>query len=361
MKFTVSKDAFLTALDRASRALPKKSTLPMLLCVHIAATDEGLVMRGTDLYQWMTLSCPARVDKPGSLLVPAKALKERVEAMPNDDITFELKKTKFTISSGDRKHNIDAYPPDDAPPVPEFEGVSVFKGPAELLVDLLAFTAHAMSEDQSRDHLHGVLLEMDETHLRGVATDGHRMALRERTIEGGRDWSAFVPLEPAKVALKLAKELALDVEILSSSTSIAFKFGDLVFGTKVTNAKFPPYRQILVNPSRLGYIEVKAPRAALGDCVRSVALASGPKDGVVFSIADGEMTLTARSPDNGESEDQLAVECTGTAKVQVFADYLTQALGVYSTEEIALFMGGSMDVLLLGTDDARCLVMPMRL
>lgn len=359
MKFTVSKDTFLAALGRASQAIPKKSSIPLLFCVHILATDEGLVLRGTDLYQWITLPCPAEVAKPGSMLVPAKALKERVDAMPNDDLTFEVKKDQLTVSRGSRKSTIRVMNADDAPPVPKFEGMSVFKGPSELLLDLLAFTAHAMSEDGTRVHLHGVLLEMDDAHLRGVSTDGHRLAFRERVIEGGRDWDALIPFEPAKVVAKLAKELALDVEILSSSTSVAFKFGELVYGTKLTDGKAPPYRQVL--PNLATHSEAKVARSELVDCVRSVALAAEVNGGVVLAMQDGELTISAKSPENGESEDHLAVEFTGTAEVKISPGYLKDSLGAYDSADLVFYVRKDIDPLVLGPPDARCLVMPMRL
>lgn len=348
-----------------------KSTMPMLRCVLLRATDKKLTMAATDLYLSLFGGIPADVEEPGSIAIAAKDLVDRVKLMPDGPVTLEVKDNALTIKAkgAARRFTLRGMPGDDFPPLPTpNEAAPKLALPAGVLRKLIARTVYAVSTDETRAHLNSALLEWEGETVRMVATDGHRLAKAEATVAGRSAASTMlIPLKAVHEIGRLCDEVGPsteeepgELEIVPSGAVVFFRTGGQLFGVKTVDAQFPPYAQVIPKDSAKS---AKAPRAALADAFRAVAVAaSSTTGGVKLVLSKKKMKLTSESPDSGDGADEVDVEYDGPAfTIGLNARYAIDALSALADEDVALGFSGELDPMVVTSEGFTGVIMPMRI
>lgn len=383
MEFSVAKKDLLRLVTRMQGVAERKSTMPVLSNVLLAADGKNAVrLAATDLYLSLLGRISAEVVKGGTVAIPAKELLERVKMMPEGPVLISSQDNASTIlkaSGSARRYTLRGMPGDDFPPLPQpAEGSPTLALDVQVLAELIAKTHFSISTDETRAHLNSALFEWDGDVVRMVTTDGHRLSKAEVKVEG-RQASAtmLIPLKAIHELRRLCDEMSADgaskegkgatIDITQSGSSAFFQGGGMTFSVKLVDAQFPPYSQVIPQSSDK---HVRAPRLAFADALRAVSIAASERTGgVKLSLGKGTLRITSESPESGDGFDEIAVDYDGPAMSIGFnARYFLDVLGAIPDEDVVLSLSGELDPAVLrpapdseSKSQFLAVVMPMRI
>ena len=184
MKFSVTKEKLLEALQQVQNVVSTRTTLPILSNVLLQANETELYLTTTDLDVGVRGTCEAHVDKAGATTLPARRVFNIIRELPSSEIQIDVDgKNAASIRSGQSFFKILGLPEDEFPPLPKFEGAKVVTMRQKDLRDGLRKTSYAISTDETRYVLNGVLFSFKDNKLTLVATDGRRLAMAEIELE----------------------------------------------------------------------------------------------------------------------------------------------------------------------------------
>src|SRR5213593_4292000 len=173
MKFSVTKEKLLEGLQQVQNVVSTRTTLPILSNVLLQADEDEIHLTTTDLDVGVRGSCEAHVDKMGATTLPARRLFNIVRELPSSEIQVDVDgKNAASIRSGQSFFKILGLPEDEFPPLPKFEEAKVVTISQKDLRDGLRKTSYAISTDETRYVLNGLLFSFKENKLTLVATDG---------------------------------------------------------------------------------------------------------------------------------------------------------------------------------------------
>ncbi|MBX3202631.1 MAG: DNA polymerase III subunit beta [Labilithrix sp.] len=388
MELTVAKKDLLKIVTRMQGVAERKSTMPVLANVLLAADgNSALRLAATDLYLSLMGRIPAEIAKPGSVAVSAKDLFERVKMMPDGPVVISSQDnatTTIKASGTARRYTLRGMPGDDFPPLPQpAEGSPTLALDVDVLSELIAKTHFSISTDETRAHLNSALFEWDGDVVRMVTTDGHRLSKVDVKVSG-RQASAtmLIPLKAIQELRRLCDEMLSDggavagdgerkkpeLLITQSGASAFFQGAGTTFSVKLVDAQFPPYSQVIPQGSER---VVRAPRSALADALKAVSVAASERTGgVKLSLSKGSMRITSESPESGDGFDEIPVEFAGpNMSIGFNAKYFLDVLAAISDEEVAIGLSGELDPAVLRPAGATTssdrqflsVVMPMRI
>ena len=376
MDLVAPKKDLLRLVSRCQGVADKKSAMPVLANVLLAAEGNALRVSATDLYLSVHGQANADVSKAGSVAVPAKDLLERIKAMPDGPVQITAKDGAQTILKAvgsPRRYTLHGMPGSDFPalPKPAADAPSL-ELPVDLLALLIARTHFSISTDETRAHVNSALFEWSGDRVRMVTTDGHRLSKMEATVAGTEATATMlVPLKAIAELRRLADEAraekeASTVAISQSGPNAFFRLAGTQFSVKLVDAQFPPYQQVI---PALTDRSVRAPRASFADALRAVSLAASDRTGgVKLALAEGTLRITSESPESGNGFDEIGVEYSGPELTIGFnARYFLDILGGLEDDEIVLGISGELDpaVLRPGVESSQqsyvAVVMPMRI
>lgn len=279
----------------------RKSTMTILGNVSLRADREGLTITGTDLDTSLRQTFPCVVTGSGCLSVPQKRLADVIKGMPDGDVTLRQTDNNLVVSSGDVSATIEGMNDRDTPTFPAFTDAMLWSTvPTVAIADVFEATRHAICDDDTRFHLNSVRFEILGNLIRGVSTDGHRLAKCERTWENDQD----LRIEPILVARKGVREFGKLVDtkqscqIAKGKQHVWFKQGDMVLVCKLVDAEYPPYEQVIPRDhKRLVTVDSERLAQALGRAAAYTSVARG----AILTLASGKLTVA--TDDSTESLD----------------------------------------------------------
>lgn len=362
MQAKFSKREMVDALARIVRVSETKSTMPILSHVLFVVGAESISLYATDLYESLSCKVTAADTRGGTVAIPAKALLERVKMLPDGPVTISLVKDVVTIKADGsaRKFTLRHMPGED---FPKFQGASddlpTITIPAAKLASCIDRTLAMVATDDTRPHIASLLVEIADGKLRTVATDGHRLAVAAENVDAAVGLSVLVPRKAVGTIRSLLDES--EDAVIATSGAHLFLRGEIDYSTKLTDAQFPPWRQV-IPASWLGTITV--PSLRLKDAVKAVSVAAGANHGVVLHVSETEVKLTATSPDNGEGEDVVAVESpTGkpTVRIGVQGKFLVDVCDATGDCDLTVCLSGELDPMVVMPENGDTyVIMPMR-
>ncbi len=384
MELTVAKKDLLKIVARMQGVVERKSTMPVLANVLLAAEGaNGLRLAATDLYLSLLGRINADVSKPGSVAVSAKDLFERVKMMPDGPVVISSQDnatTTLKAAGSARRYTLRGMPGEDFPPLPQpAEGSPTLALSVDVLSELIAKTHFSISTDETRAHLNSALFEWDGDVVRMVTTDGHRLSKVDVKVSG-RQASAtmLIPLKAVQELRRICDEMLADgtgeggkapeLLITQSGSSAFFQGAGMTFSVKLVDAQFPPYAQVI--PQATDKV-VRAPKIAFADALKAMSVAASERTGgVKLSLTKGSMRITSESPESGDGFDELPVEYAGpNMSIGFNAKYFLDVLASVTDDEVSIGVSGELDPAVIrpagGTTSADrqflAVIMPMRI
>jgi DNA polymerase-3 subunit beta len=311
MKFSVSKEKLLEGLQTVQNVVSTRTTLPILSNVLLRADEDAVRLTTTDLDVGVRGSIEATIERPGASTLPARRLFTIVRELPASEVTIEVdSKNVATIRSGPSFFKILGLPEEEFPPLPSFEDAKVFTISQKDLKDGLKKTAYAISTDETRYVLNGILCSFKDNKLTAVATDGRRLALVELELEFPRsnETDIIIPTKAVTELQRLLKDEG-DIRWSVGENQVAFEIGGTFLVTKLIEGNYPNYRQVIPGEARE---RVTLERETFLNSVHRVSLlASEKSNSVKLMFSKNNIDITANTPEVGEARESLPVQYKG--------------------------------------------------
>jgi len=177
MRFTISREKLQEGLAAVAASIPAKTTLPVLANILLETTDKGIKLSGTDLDIAVSTEVMADVDAAGAVTIPAKKLSEIARELPPAPVKIgAVGEQRVTIECGRSRFKLLGLPRDEFPTFPSVRFNESWRIRSGDLQQLISHTSFAVSAEESRPILNGVLWELRPDRMRMVATNGHRLA-----------------------------------------------------------------------------------------------------------------------------------------------------------------------------------------
>jgi DNA polymerase-3 subunit beta len=364
MKFTAAREALLKPLQAVIGVVERRQTMPILSNVLIVARDGQLSITATDLEVELVALADVDTSSGGEITVSGRKLLDICRALPDgSEIDVAVSGEKLTVRSGRSRFNLATLPAAEFPVVEDIKSSQKITVSQEALGRLIEKTHFSMAQQDVRYYLNGMLLETGGGHLRAVATDGHRLALCQVGVEGSKDEQQVIV--PRKGVLELQRLMSgegeLNIEL--GANHIRIQLDGIRFTSKLIDGRFPEYERVIPKESSN---ELKADRGAFRGALQRTAILSNEKyRGIRLVIRDSGVVLQAHNPEQEEAEEELGVEYSGEdIEIGFNVNYLLDALGAIEGDDVTLSVQDSNSSCLIrqpGNDDAKFVVMPMRL
>jgi DNA polymerase-3 subunit beta len=311
MKFSATKEKLLEGLQQVQNVVSTRTTLPILSNVLLQAKEGAVHLTTTDLDVGVRGSFEANVDKVGATTLPARRLFTIIRELPSSEIAIEVDgKNAASIRSGQSFFKILGLPEEEFPPLPKFENAKVVTMRQKDLHDGLRKTAYAISTDETRYVLNGVLFSFKENKLTLVATDGRRLAMLDIELEFPRSHEAEI-IVPTKAVTELQRLLKDDGEVKISvgSGQIAFDLNNTLLVSKLIEGNYPNNKQEIPSEAKE---RVTLERETFLNSLRRVSLlASDKSNSIKLNFSKNNIEITANTPEVGEARESLPVAYKG--------------------------------------------------
>ncbi len=372
MKATVERATLLKCLGHIQSVVERRNTIPILSNVLIEARGEGLRLMATDLDLQVVETIPAGIDVNGATTVSAHTLFDIVRKIPDGaQVELAVSGERMSVVAGRSRFSLSTLKRDDFPVIAETDLPVRFSLSAADLKELIDATRFAISTEETRYYLNGIYMHATSgpsPKLRGVATDGHRLARIELELPAGAaDMpGVIVPRKCVAEVRKLLDEMAADapVEISLSAAKIRFRFSaDSTLTSKLIDGTFPDYSRVIPTANDK-LLKIDARTLAEGvDRVAAIATTEKTR-AVKLALGRDKVTLSVTSPENGTaSEDLPADYAASELEVGFNYRYLLDILGQVSGDSVDVHLSdASAPTLIREGDEARALyvLMPMR-
>ncbi len=312
MKIKITREILLPILQAANNVVERRQALPILSNVLIVARDGTLQITATDMEVELVSKVENAVLEEGSIALPARKLFDICRALPAEsELAIEASTNKAKIASGRSRFSLAAMSADEFPSIGSFETTIDVDIPTEALSDLLESTSFAMAHQDVRYYLNGLLLEMDSTRIRAVATDGHRLALTDKAIPISLDTprQCIVPRKGVLEIVRLLNPALPTAHLSVGENHFRVSSVNQSLTTKLVDGRFPDYERVIPSETENRVI---ANRETLRAGLSRASILSNEKfRGIRLILKKNLLTAVAHNPEQGAADEETEVEYLG--------------------------------------------------
>ena len=317
MKIKTTKDDLLKGIQVVQNAVSSKTTLPILSHILIEAKKQEIRLTTTDLEIGVSILVKGEVLEEGAITVPARKFSEIIKELPSqNEVNITIKKGQsITIESGKSFFRLLGLLKEDFPQLPEFpiidgKSADLVKIPQKLLKEMIQLTSFAMSRDETRYVLNGILFSFKDKTLKLVATDGRRLAIIEKEIQeiGNAKKDVIVPM---KTIQELHRNLTEEGEIIFyfKENQLQINLGQITIMSRLIEGEYPNYEQVI--PKKIKDELKINTQEFLQATRRASILTNQDSQSVKINITKDKMIITKNTPDLGEAREEMDVDYKG--------------------------------------------------
>lgn len=339
MKLVLSREAFLDRLGIVARGVSTRSAIQTLSGVLLEATDGAAELQATDTELGIRAGVTSTVEREGSVVVPGRLLLDVARSLPSDSVSLEHRASEqdVEVKSGTATFHLRTLPREDFPNLPEHSGASPISIPAPAFIETVERVARSASRDETRPHLTGVLVTTSGNALRMVATDSYRLSVKETPLDQavGGELEVNVPARTLQELGRIASSTGAEaIGVTALDNQVVFEVGDIVLSSRLVEGRFPNYQQLL--PEAYEH-ELRVDRGELLDVVRRVSLLAQKNAPLRLSFSEGQLEVSAQTPDIGEASESLPVPFNGEPLAIGFnPEFFRDGLESAETDELVL-------------------------
>lgn len=370
MKFVVRKDFFITRVQSVLRAVSSRTTIPILSCIKITASTDGLTLTGSDSNMSIQAFTPAddeslQIFDPGGIALQARVFYEILKNLPDGDIHFEVENVKAVIHSGKSEFKMNGIKADEYPRLPTIENGQKLSLSALLIKDLIRQTVFAVSTSETRPVLTGVNWQLSEGQLTCSATDSHLLALRKVEIDSDQSFNVVIPGKSLQELQSLLPDDEELIDIFVSSNQILFSLPHLDFYTRLLEGAYPDITRFISNDSKA---QMSVNTLHFSQVIkRALLLAKEGSHNVIkfISTANGDVQVISHSPEFGELIEEVEVNSMEGEETHISfnAKYMADAIKAHDSSDIHVRFTGAMRPITITSpedDSILQLIVPVR-
>jgi DNA polymerase III subunit beta len=367
VKLSLSTGELLAQLQTATRVASSRASVQALSGVMISADADQAVLLATDMEVGLRVPLAAEVLQPGLAVLPARLVLEVVRSLPGDTVTLELRPQEQDVEviSGSAKFHLRTLRSEDFPTLPSPAPETRMTLPTQAFVDTALQVARSASKDETRPVLTGVLISAGGQELTMVATDSYRLSVKHAALESALEGTieANVPARALQELARIAQSVEeSELAVSLGQNQVVFEIGDIVLSSRLIDGQFPNYRQLL--PESVEH-ELRLSSSEIADVVRRISLLAQKNAPLRLSFAEGELTVSAQTPDVGEASEALPVPFSGEPlDIGFNPEFLRDGLESVESDELVLKLISPLRPGLIESPDGGefvYLIMPIRL
>lgn len=335
MKFTVVSGELLKALSKIAGVVPAKSSMPILENILFELKENKLTLSATDIELYSSVSIEVSGSEDGSITVPAKRLMDTVRALPDTSVVFhaDTESNKIMMITETGEYNITGVAGEEFPKYPEISESKDLTLDSALLKGAIQKTIFAVSKDELRPSLMGVLFRFREDSLIAVSTDGHRLVkLETSTFSSPVEKDIIIPAKALAALLKLTG--SGEIQISMSESYIRFSSGSSVLASRVIDETYPNYESVIPKENNF---EMIISREQLLQALRRVSLyANTTTHQIRFAMRENSLTVSAEDVDQGsQAKENIACSYTNDAlDIGFNANYINDVLAHIDNDNV---------------------------
>jgi DNA polymerase-3 subunit beta len=367
MKITTRRDALFAQLQTVTRAASTRSAVQALSGVQMLARDGTIELRATDMEIGLRVPLAGEVVRDGAVVLPARLVVDVVRALPGDQVTLELRPAEqdVEIVGGAATFHIRTLRAEDFPPFPEPEADGRVEVPGQAFVETVLKVARSASRDETRPVLTGILVSASGDELRMVATDSYRLSVKETRLAAplSAPFEANVPARALQELTRIVQhEAAETLHVSVRANQVVFEAGGVVLSSRLIDGQFPNYRQLL--PDSYDH-ELQLAGGEITEVVRRISLLAQKNAPLRLAFTEGELTVSARTPDVGEARETVPVPFAGEPlEIGFNPEFLRDGLEAVESGDVLLRLISPLRPGLIQAADGsgfQYLLMPIRL
>lgn len=336
MKIIVNSQQFAAELRLLKEICAEKAALAALNHIKVQADEQGLIMAATNMAVTLITACPATVEEPGTVLLPAKTLADTMEQLPDAAVAIRTDSKLAHLTCGGFKSSFLLYPIEDYPELPQMPEVLV-KLPTVVIQRLIECSIYAVSDKIGNFAMTGVLFSLAGTDFGMVATDGNRLTM----IRAGRECGVEKQAVLTKQVLESLKPMLNENEVLFSDDDKHnfFQVGPRLLAGQKLEASFPGYSRIL---EQVNDKTMLVDRAALAAAVRRCGTVTEINTAVYLEWLPNAVHISGQRAGVGNADETVAASydgpelkiCLSSAHLLDFLDRASEATIEMSTRDV---------------------------
>ena len=370
MKFSTTKPELQTALQKLSKATPTRSTLPILNYVLFSVEESETTLITTDLEITIVVKLAVSAEETGSATLPLQTLLDVTNELPEDTrITIEVgDKNKTKIKTEIGAYDISGKPAEEFPAAPQLDNEQEINISAESFSDLIQKTSFAVSRDDLKPALTGVLFRFNKDEITAVATDGHRLVkyLKKNKNDVSYSGDIIVP----KKFLKLAANVLpgeKEATVCTGKTHLKMAIGGDTYYTRIIGERFPDFDSVIPKDNEK---ELVVNRKNLLSAVRRVSIFSNRStQQIALVLTKEKQQITTEDPEkSSRAKENIEGKYSGEElTIGYNAAYLKDVLSHIPSDQVVVKLNSSISAALFypeqqeGGSELTTLLMPIRL
>ncbi len=343
MKIICSKSNLVKGVSIVSKAVPSKTTMPILECILIDATTDIIKFTANDMELGIETIVEGDIFSKGMIAIDARIFSEIVRKLPDNEVVIETDdKLQTTIICEKAKFNISSKAGDEFSYLPYVEKNETITLSQFTLKEIIRQTIFSIADNDSNKLMTGELFQIDGNMLRTVSLDGHRISIRKTELK--ENYGPRKVVVPGKTLIEVSKILSGEVEkevnISFTNNHIVFEFENTVVVSRLIEGEYFRIDQMLSSDYET---KIKINKKELLNCIDRATLLvkEGDKKPIIINILDGVMELKIKSQ-IGSMDDEILITKEGKDLLIGFnPKFLIDALRVIDDEEVTLYLMNS--------------------
>ncbi|HDU1349789.1 TPA: DNA polymerase III subunit beta [Staphylococcus pseudintermedius] len=374
MEFSIQRDYFITQLNDTLKAISPRATLPILTGIKIDATNEGIVLTGSDSEISIEITIPNQVDgqeiinvvEPGSVVLPGRFFVDIIKKLPGKEVKLSTNEQFQTlITSAHSEFNLSGLDPDQYPLLPQVSSDDALQLPVKVLKNIIAQTNFAVSTSETRPVLTGVNWLIQQNELLCTATDSHRLAVRKLKLEEEiEDKNVIIPGKALAELNKIMTDSEDHVDIFFASNQVLFRVGNVNFISRLLEGHYPDTSRLFPENYE---IKLGLNNSDFYHAIDRASLLAreGGNNVIKLSTGDTQIELSSTSPEIGTVKEEVTANDVegGNLKISFNSKYMMDALKAIDNEEVEVEFFGTMKPFILkpkDDDTVTQLILPIR-
>ncbi len=364
MKIECIKDKLMEGISKADRLTGKNLSLPILSCIYLKAVKNTLVIRATNLDCGIEIRIPAKVEAEGEVALQGAVLNSLLSGLPKEkNIVLQSKDGNVLVSTSANTTLIKTFSPDEFPTIPKLDTQRTIEISPKVLVKGFKSVVYSASQSTVKPELSSVYVYKDGSELVFVSTDSFRLAEKRIKIKDELDFPpVIVPGKNVADIIRTLENATDDVKVLFDKNQIAFEGKDVYLMSRVIDATFPDYRQII---PRVFVTEVVVLKQDLMDSLKTSHVFSDKFNQVNVKALPSKKSfiISTKNSDIGEYTNAIDSSVTGQdVEINFNHKYLSDCFQSIDSDSLSISISGANKPLVMkGVSDKSFtyLVMPM--
>lgn len=364
MKLSVLQENLNKGLGVVSHLIQPNNSLEVLGNILLQTNNGLLELQATNLEIAISYKLGAKIEKKGSVSVPARLITELVNSLTNDKLQLISNKDNLEIHALHLNSLLNGINASEFPKIPEVKPNLKFKLDAKDFISAFEYVSSSASLDESRPVLTGVLCKAKNSNLTIAATDSYRLSQYYLQKVKTADFEVIIPTKTINEVLRVIRSENINLlEIGITDTEIVFITKNITITSQLIDGNYPDYSKIIPNSSET-IIEIQ--KAELHSGLKIASLFSRENANTInLKTKERSIEISAEGAQVGVNNSDIPAKITGKqSQISINAKYLIDSLSTIHNTKVVISLNNKLDPCVVSTSSKKSnnfhIIMPLK-